>query len=416
MSQLPNILFVVVDCLRADYIYEGRASTPNIDKLKDEGFSCTNTISSTSTTTPCFASLLTGQYPFENGVRSHAGHRLNQASKTYPGLLRRKGYSTYAEVTGPLAPEIGLDSGFDSYNYRSRQDHIHTEWGQRFLEKASDGYYKEPWFLLLHLWPLHTPRIVKEGFDDDKHGSNLYGRALSSIDHYLGRLTDRLPKDIFLVITGDHGEQIANSRLEAKVKNKLEQGFKKLKKMALTDIHYSKIARHLHIGHGYGIYDWLVKIPLIFHREDVIESGSTEVQLRQIDIMPTMLGFLGLEDDINARGQDARTDRADQEGMAYLEAVGSVIPKEEEWLSGLRLDNRYKFIYSPFREDYRDELYALGEDPEERHNVASEKPDIVKGLKQRIEEMDFEKMAGEEIEEEEREEMRERLEDLGYLD
>lgn len=420
MTQKPNIFFVVVDCLRADYVYKDRAHTPLIDRLNKEGYSYSNTIASTSTTTPSFASLLTGQYPFENGVRSHAGHSLNRSSHTYPSILREKGYSTHAEVTGPLAPEIGLDAGFDEYNYRDRQEHIHTDWGRKLSEKVSGGYYEEPWFLLLHLWPLHTPRIVKEGFDDRKYGSNLYARALSSIDDYLGDLLEELPDDTLIVLTGDHGEQIANSRTEASIKNKLERGFKKLKKMGLTNTHYGKVARYLHIGHGYGIYDWLVRIPLIFHRKGRLQSGSTSAQVRQIDIIPTLLDFLNIDDEINARGCSTRggnvSDQNAGERSAYLEAVGSVIPKKEEWLSGLRLNNEYKFIFSPFKENYRQELYNLKEDPDERNNIAGENPDIARDLKGRIEKMDFEKMAGGSIDDEEQEEMKERLEDLGYLD
>src|SRR3989344_1165321 len=104
----PNILLIVVDCLRADHAYENKAHIPTIKNIMKNGYSFLNTMSSTSTTTPSFASLLTGLYPFENGVRSHSGYSLKKGAKTIQKILKQNGYHTYAEVTGPLTGETGL--------------------------------------------------------------------------------------------------------------------------------------------------------------------------------------------------------------------------------------------------------------------------------------------------------------------
>ena len=55
---------------------------------------------------------------------------------------------------------------------------------------------------------------------------------------------------------------------------------------------------------------------------------------------------------------------------AYIEAVGIVIPKKEDWLAGIREDNKYKYIYAPFNTNFNEELYDLEEDPEEKINIA----------------------------------------------
>jgi len=90
----PNVQLLVVDCLRADHAYrEGLARIPAVDRLRAEGFGFSQAI----------AALLTGCYPLENGVRSHAGHRLAGGLRTLPELLRQGGYRTCAEVTGPPA-------------------------------------------------------------------------------------------------------------------------------------------------------------------------------------------------------------------------------------------------------------------------------------------------------------------------
>ena len=60
----PNILFLLIDCLRADAVVgEDRgARTPTLDRLVRSGVACTQAIASASSTTPCVASLLTGSY------------------------------------------------------------------------------------------------------------------------------------------------------------------------------------------------------------------------------------------------------------------------------------------------------------------------------------------------------------------
>ena len=68
----PNILFLLIDCLRADAVVgEDRgARTPTLDRLVRSGVACTQAIASASSTTPCVASLLTGTYSFVHGIRS----------------------------------------------------------------------------------------------------------------------------------------------------------------------------------------------------------------------------------------------------------------------------------------------------------------------------------------------------------
>ena len=122
-------------------------------------------------------------------------------------LLGELGYHRYAEVTGPLLPEMGLDRGFDKYEYRAPCDYLHTVWGNLFIARLRNGYYREPWFLLLHLWELHIPsqQVPKS----HRSGKELhdYDRSVSSLDAQLGRIFRALDAETFLIITGDHGEK-----------------------------------------------------------------------------------------------------------------------------------------------------------------------------------------------------------------
>lgn len=419
MKNLKNILFIVVDCLRADYIYEANKShIPNINEIKKNGFSFLNTIATTSTTTPSFSSLLTGLYPFESGVRSHSGYALNKKVITFPEILKNNGYHTYAEVTGPVIQKIGLDKGFDEFNYRNQDKTIHTEWG-KFLIKKFESDYKKPWFVLLHIWALHEPRIVLNQLNYEKYGKTKYARAISSIDKYLGELFNVLGDDTIILLTGDHGEQISRSRIERKAKNIIEKCIKSLKKYNILKIPYSKIIRPIHVGHGYSIYDVLVKVPLIFYNKEIIPNNESNVQIRHIDTFPTILDLVNIKTDNEVTGKTVMPIIEGKEFShrdAYLEAVGINIPKKEDWLVGLRVANKYKYIMSPFKKNFKEELYLLEKDPLEKRNVASCYPQLTEKFKKKIEKLKFKEFVGERLKKEEQDKIIDRLRALGYVD
>jgi hypothetical protein len=90
-----------------------------------------------------------------------SGNYLSKESPFLPELLRGMGYNTYAEVTGPLLPEVGISRGFDYYNYRNSKDYYLTsDWGTKLRDKFISGHFKKPWFVLLHFWELHHPRQI----------------------------------------------------------------------------------------------------------------------------------------------------------------------------------------------------------------------------------------------------------------
>ena len=73
-----NVLLVTIDTLRADALgsYGGRAITPNLDRLAPHGARFTFAHSHAVVTLPSHASILTGRYPYEHGIRDNTGYRL----------------------------------------------------------------------------------------------------------------------------------------------------------------------------------------------------------------------------------------------------------------------------------------------------------------------------------------------------
>jgi len=93
---LPNILIIVVDTLRADHVHNygySRETTPNMDRIAQQGIVFENAFSTSSWTLPSHASLFTGYYPHDHGAE------YDVYDGRYPTLaqaLQSRGYRTGA--------------------------------------------------------------------------------------------------------------------------------------------------------------------------------------------------------------------------------------------------------------------------------------------------------------------------------
>jgi arylsulfatase A-like enzyme len=413
---MRNVLFVLVDCLRADAVSgdERGTVTPAIDQLMSRGTYFSQAISTASTTTTCVASMLTGNYPFTHGVRTLSGHKLNSGCMTLAEILRKKGYNTYALVSGPLSPLTGLDRGFDEYQFRTEDIYLSEKWGADLRRRFKEGAFREPWFIFLHLWEIHKPRKVLEQFNSKRFGLDPYERAVSSLDPELGRLFDLAGKNTAIILHGDHGEnrEIVRQRL-------LFRFYHRLKRR----LHYSVDPRFYKIGHSFHVYDFLVRVPLLFVGPGIFPAGQTiSDQVRQIDIFPTLLDALGLAvPPVHGRSLIPLIQGEPlPEVAAHIAAVGESLQGAKNWRVGIRT-SEWKYVFAPQNLAIREELYRLQSDPDELRNLAKKRPQVAQELRNKLLEIISGTYYindigdGEEMSDGERKIMEERLRQLGYL-
>ena len=127
---LPNVLLVVVDALRADVLGcygNEEVATPNIDSLARKGVLFEHCHAQAPYTWTSFGSILTGKYPRRHGlVAQKAGRRMAQSNVTLPyhlktahthggASLEDHAYLGGTFMTGALSQGTGLMRGFDVY-------------------------------------------------------------------------------------------------------------------------------------------------------------------------------------------------------------------------------------------------------------------------------------------------------------
>jgi glycosyltransferase 2 family protein len=119
-AQAGNVLFIVIDTLRADHLplWGYRAiETPHLDALARDGVRFEHAFANASWTRPSFASMMTGRYP--------SSHQTTRKSDSLPSeivtlaeALQHSGYATYGAVTNyNVAPFFNFQQGFDQYRY-----------------------------------------------------------------------------------------------------------------------------------------------------------------------------------------------------------------------------------------------------------------------------------------------------------
>jgi arylsulfatase A-like enzyme len=447
----PNILLIVVDCLRADRLTReaGDAVTPFLDEAVGRGVLFEKTMSVNSFTLPCMTSYLTGLYPFHHGLRVQEAGRLRDEHRLLAEWLKPLGYYTHARIGGAVGSEHGFDRGIDHYEQGHRDASFQERWGPAIIQDLQARRIEEPWFCYLHILDIHEPRVIPPEFDKARFGALPYDRALSAIDPWLRRTVEAAGNETLVIITGDHGEGLSLSRkarllerfvglrgvVDRTLRTVLKPWWRRIRPR-LTQAKRQVMLSHggdpeQIRGHGWACYDVHVRVPLLLLNVNGARPQRIAQMVRTVDLTPTLLDLVGA-----AGWQEAGLDGVSLRPLlewrelppleAYVECslghIGNV--PDDQWRMAVRTDAA-KYICSPFADDKREELFDLTADPKETRNIAGESPALLADLRQRLRAISPEVAAGkfgagaattDALSAEDAAAVEERLRDLGYVD
>jgi arylsulfatase A-like enzyme/tetratricopeptide (TPR) repeat protein len=352
-----NVLVVTIDTLRADALGAdgGRATTPHLDALAAHGARFTFAHASAPITLPSHATIFTGLYPYQHGVRDNRGYRLAATIPTMATRLKALGFATGGFIGAfPLTRRFGLDTGFDVYDDRVGEvgsAAVLSETQRRadaVVKVATDWIDRQDgkWFAWVHVYDPHAPYTPPAEWQA-RYPSNPYLGEVSWTDAALGVLFDRVraqPRQTLVVVTADHGE-------------------------ALGD--------HGELTHGVFAYEATLRIPLIVSEiaagSVTTETGASrgvviDAPVRHVDLLPTVLDAVGAPADTTLPGASVRNLIAGGAGPDrpnYFEAMMTNLGRAWAPLRGV-LVGREKYIDLPIPE-----FYDLGTDPAESDNLAA---------------------------------------------
>jgi arylsulfatase A-like enzyme len=369
-----------------------------------------NAYATSSWTVPSMASLHTGVYPSSHGVaageiqRTKGGRRvfaqpaLPPELTTIAEMLRSSGYATVGVAANQhLGAQFGFGRGFDRYAEEALFEDARrlNRTAERLLADSFGGERPGDWltsrtFLWLHYFDPHDPyspripwsrvfapgylaqparypaymtmRRIRAKFAPDAAyrglATPLYEAEIAFVDDQINRLAQRTgiaSDDVLLIFTADHGEEFAE---------------------------------HGGIGHGAGLHEEVVRVPLAVRWPRGF-SGPRRVSapVSLVDLFPTIAELAGADAPAGLQGRSLvpllRGEAGDAQRPILME-LDPPKPDAKAWRRG-----RYKIIRTaderaPGR--FAVELYDLSADPGEHVDLSRAEPEIAGRLARELDE------------------------------
>lgn len=386
----PDILLITVDTLRADRVSaygHTRETTPQLDRLAAKGVRFENAYSSSSWTAPSVASLLTSLQPASHGVEhGHmaAGRALDadavvkqeaiaESLAIWPELLAGAGYRSFGiTANAHLDARFGFAQGFERYRCVGFA-------GLESVERVLEGWRDEiadasPWFLWLHLLDPHAPYTPRPGWirrqRPDFRGvpEPLASVELESQYQQLG--VER-GSDAFDLVNLLYEGEIAHT--DAAIGRILARlGLDGSELVLVTSDHGESFLEHDRFGHGYNLYEEVVRVPLILRMPGQRFAGRVVAEpVAAIDLLPTVLDAVGVAPPPDLQGRSLLPLLRGEETAPrdVVTALSRFPPLSSRALR--RGDWKYVHRYR----DGKHALFDLARDPGEQRNLLAERPD-----------------------------------------
>jgi lipoteichoic acid synthase len=297
-TPIRNVVVIVLESVAAEYLdtYGGSFhATPRLRQLAAESLTANSAYAHAVSSNVSMVSLLTATYPWIS-LKTITNDAPEAALQGLPAVLREHGFRTaffHSSDTRYLGADRFLErTGFDVVqDYRTRQcdEPRLVDASEFYSEATSDrctfhslrAWLKQdpstPSFGVVWTFQQHYPyfRTREPGFyafpnlQSDSHARELKTRYLDAIfeaDEQIGDLVDELKAngmsaETLLIVTGDHGEAFQ---------------------------------QHGSFGHGNGLYEEEVRVPLILINPQLFSGQSTERLMGHADVAPSILHVLNV--------------------------------------------------------------------------------------------------------------------------
>lgn len=365
-----NVILITIDTVRADHLgcYGDKdIQTPTLDGLAKDGVVFERAISQVPLTWPSHAVILTGLYPFQNGVQDFTGQPLDARFRSVAQAFKQHGYSTGAVVSAfVLDRSWGLARGFDFYDdsfapeaFLNRDLGLVERRAGESVDRALAWLKKSPrrpFFFWLHLYDPHSPYDPPEPYRTEYQG-RLYDGEIAYADHELGRVIawlkeNQLYDSSLILFLSDHGESLGE---------------------------------HGEQEHGFFIYNSTVHVPLIVKPPagSGVRPGRVTRPVETAAVAATLLSAAGIHDTMaeQLKSNGLLNSSAAADDAAYSETFYPFSSFGWSPLHSLQT-NRYHYIEAP-----QPELYDVIADPDQKNNLAATQTATVAVLKDKLQKL-----------------------------
>ena len=295
-----------------------------------------------------------------------------------PELLKQQADRQHSETIINGISRIGYMSGGNSARWRDEDfADILTEKAETFIEQNK----RDPFFLFFSFHDIHVPRVVHERFEGAS-GMGPRGDAIVQMDWCVSQIQKVLDEsglsdNTLIIFTSDNGPVLDDGYADQAIE--------------LIGLHEPNGPFR---GGKYSAYESGTRVPTIVYWPGQVQPGISNALLTQVDLYASLASLVG---------QDLSPEDA-PDSFNYLNAwlgkqeEGRYEILEEAYTFALR-QGKWKYIhpakegYSTWVEDVKhiesgltleEQLYDLKSDLSEQTNLASQFPEQVEKMKERI--------------------------------
>jgi arylsulfatase A-like enzyme len=413
----PNIIYFVANDLGWKDVgfHGGRAITPNIDRLAENGARLENfyTLPYSSSAR---AALLTGRYPIRTGfqmlsIQPWSDYGLAPEERTLPEALAAAGYKTGlfgSWLLGHSQPEyLPNQKGFDVFygnlvqvgNHYEKKNIIgQADWFSNeklefevgfntdlIAEKAKiflDSHLREqPIFVLVSFpgpgAPYQSPDRYQSIYSASNPSERAYLGAVSQMDTAIGTIIETVEKlgqleNTVVVFHSDNGGAVKRAFMTGDSDTS------------------ENIADNGPFRSGQGsLYEGGVRVPLLINWKGKISPSVSTERIHVTDIFPTLIN-IG-KGSIRKQDQVRPIDGIDISPVLFNQKSSSrneILLNVDEFGGAILKDNWKLIVRSTLPTSI--ELYNIGDDPSEENDVVEKFPEISLELKKRLQDFAWE--------------------------
>ncbi len=432
----PNFLFILADD-HAGYVMgcdgNTRASTPNIDRLSNEGTRFAAHHCNSPVCTPSRQSFFTGQLPHAAGV-TVLSTPLALDKPTLAKQFRKAGYQT--AVFGKMHFNRPGEPGLHGFDIAKTEDRITQDWRAEVKPRAlpADVRTKPPWRPFkdpARIW-LNADKLPYPRFDPDMRGTYIANQSIEYLEQRRGQpfalwTSFQEPHSPYDFPVEDRNRfdlaKVPVPRVGPEDAWQIPLIFRDLtdtEKQGIIAAYYTSVAfldrnvgrvldalRRLHLDddtfviymadHGYDLgqhgrfekhcgYEPALHVPLIMRYPGRIRQGVVSDLTEHVDVPATIVDMMGLEPLPVQHGQSL---------PAYLEGPAVGKPRDHIFSEYLENEEAYiktkewKYIFCSGKRSRQDgyqtdrptpgrykRLYHLQNDPGEFTDVAAQHPEL----------------------------------------
>ena len=429
MRKKPNILFVTTDHLRYDtlgFTGDPVIRTPAIDALAARSVSLSRYFVQNPVCHPSRATMMTGRYPCNHGVRWNFS-ALNENEVTLVEHLKRNGYSTacigkyhldqsrfrscldhekansirnmdpdnpfiqyvssrgFSYRTGFALPDFQKRLGAVPQPDQPEDCHLDAYVGMKSREYMESITGAEPFFIWVGFYGPHHPYVPSGRFASmyapedvppfHRHDKDLgkkpveYSLYRNAPNHKFYPIADATERALREMKAAYYGmvSQI-DWQLGLVLQTLEEQGLAENTIVVFTSDHGEFLGDHDIPFKAPFLLDCMVHVPCLIHVPSAIGGFSLADTLAEsVDLFPTLCGLVGVDIPDWVQGRDlsaGATREGEPRRAVYAEAVDKRCIRTTDW----------KLIHYPTKP--YGELYHLSEDPHELDNLYDKRIDV----------------------------------------